>query len=435
MVRFILTISVLFCHLSNGMSQQVFHAIVAKDGSGNYNTVQAAIDGAPVNNAKPYLIFITNGEYDELVNIPQDKPFIHLVGQDCEKTIIKHAIHCGGKNDQHFELSVNNPVSSNYKHHGVFESRAADFYAENITFLNTYGVNSQSGPQALAIRSHTDRQAFYHCKFRSFQDTWFTSPQDDDRLYVNNCWIEGAVDYFYGGGNALAEYCTFYNVRSGSVITAPCHTPNAKYGYAFRNCIVDGNQQAADGRLKLGRPWHHKSITVWINTTMKIPIAPEGWTDMGTVPGLFAEYNSMDKNGKTIDLSKRKTSYSYTERESGKKITGTCRAVISHEEADRYSYENMILGTDNWNPRLFMQSLPAPSKVKYKKRSHILSWKTVEGAIGYVITDDHDHILDITDQRKSIISFEDNTAHKDVMKGISIRAVNKYGHLGEKYNN
>ncbi|MFR7465451.1 MAG: hypothetical protein ACLUVG_12140 [Phocaeicola vulgatus] len=39
---------------------------------------------------------------------------------------------------------------------------------------------------------------------------------------------------------------------------------------------------------------------------VKIPLAPEGWTNMGTIPALFAEYNSMDMNGKTLDLSCRK---------------------------------------------------------------------------------------------------------------------------------
>ncbi|MFR7465450.1 MAG: hypothetical protein ACLUVG_12135 [Phocaeicola vulgatus] len=67
------------------------------------------------------------------------------------------------------------------------------------------------------------------------------------------CWLEGAVDYFYGGGNALVEESTLYNVRSGSVIVAPCHE-SVKYGYVFRNCVIDGNEQAADGKLKLGRP-------------------------------------------------------------------------------------------------------------------------------------------------------------------------------------
>ena len=54
---------------------------------------------------------------------------------------------------------------------------------------------------------------FYNCKFRSFQDTWQTSSRNmAARHYVKDCWIEGAVDYFYGGGDVLLEGCTLYNV-------------------------------------------------------------------------------------------------------------------------------------------------------------------------------------------------------------------------------
>lgn len=111
-----------------------------------------------------------------------------------------------------------------------------------------------------------------------------TSRTDSHRLYAKDCWIEGAVDYFYGSGDALLENCTLYNLRSGSVIVAPSHK-NVRFGYVFRNCIVDGNTAAADGKQKLGRPWHNSPRAVYIHTTMRIPLAPEGWTNMGAIPG------------------------------------------------------------------------------------------------------------------------------------------------------
>ena len=56
----------------------------------------------------------------------------------------------------------------------------------------------------------------------------------------------------------------------------------------FRNCVIDVNEQAADGKLKLGRPWHNSPKAVYINTLVKIPLAPEGWTNMGTIPAIYA---------------------------------------------------------------------------------------------------------------------------------------------------
>ncbi|MDP4271843.1 MAG: pectinesterase family protein, partial [Bacteroidota bacterium] len=52
---------------------KVFDAIVAKDGSGNYSTVQAAINAAPVNNSSWYTIYIKKGTYREIITVASNK--------------------------------------------------------------------------------------------------------------------------------------------------------------------------------------------------------------------------------------------------------------------------------------------------------------------------------------------------------------------------
>lgn len=247
-----------------------------------------------------------------------------------------------------------------------------------------------------------------------------TANNDVSRHYVKDCWIEGAVDYFYGGGDVLLENCTLYNVRSGAVIVAPSHK-DAKYGYAFRNCIIDGNSEAADGRLKLGRPWHNNSKTVYINTIMLIPVADEGWTNMGTVPGIFAEYNSRDAQGNVLDLSKRKTEYQYKDRQTGKEVSGTCQATITKEEADKYTYENMIPGNDGWNPRIMMEKLGSPRSLVYQQGT--LKWNPVKNAIGYIVYDG-EQILGTTTDTSFPVS--------EVNYALKVSAVNQYGTQGKK---
>lgn len=246
-----------------------------------------------------------------------------------------------------------------------------------------------------------------------------TTTRDADRHYVKECWLERAVDYFYGGGNALVEESTLYNVRSGSVIVAPCHE-SVKYGYVFRNCVIDGNEQAADGKLKLGRPWHNSPKAVYINTLVKIPLAPEGWTNMGTIPALFAEYNSMDMNGKALDLSCRKMEYETGGKEKRK---GECRATITSDETALYTYENIIKSKDGWDPRGMMEQLPAPAHIRWEQDG--LKWDAVPGALGYVL-DVNGKIVDITSDTQSL--------WKSDMKGVVllIRAVNRNGTLGEQ---
>lgn len=416
--------------VANGQNaSSPFHMVVSVDGSGDYKRVQDAIDAVPDGCTEPWLIFIKNGHYNEQVVIPKEKTYVHLIGQDKEKTVIHLNLNVGGQPKDtdskgkiaFWETSVHNPQSPVHKYEGtVVLVKGKNFYTENISYVNDFGVLAENGPQALAMNSQADCASFYNCKFRSFQDTWMTATNDTCRHYIKDCWIEGAVDYLYGGGDVLVENSTFYNVRSGSVIVAPCHT-NAQYGYVFRDCTVDGNELAADGGQKLGRPWHNNPKTTYINTTMLIPIAEDGWSNMGTIPELFAEYNSRDKSGELLDLSKRKTDYEHTNRETGVVTKGTARATVTKAEADAMVYENMIPGKDGWNPRVMMHSLDRPGKPIYE--DGLFSWQPVKGAIGYVVMDG-EKVLGTTTSTSFPV--------KKVSHALKVCAVNKYGSLGMK---
>jgi Pectin methylesterase len=397
---------------------KLYDAVVAKDGSGDYTTVQAAINAVPDNRTSPWLIFVKNGTYEELIRIPESKPFINLIGQDKEKTIITFAINCSsGPTDTGWDYNKGQYGMSDC---ATVVAAAHDFYAENISFENRYGIQFQNGPMALAMRSNNDRFAFNNCKFRSFQDTWYTTSRNaSDRHFANNCYIEGAVDYVYGGGDAFFDKCTLYNVRSGSVIVAPSHATATKYGYAFNSCTIDGNTAAADGNLKLGRPWQNSPRAVYLNSNMKILPHPEGWTDMGVIPGIFAEYNSMDSKGNPIDLSSRRTWF----KTSAGVVTTGLKPVLTQSEAAQYTYENMMTGTDNWNPRAYFEPVVKPANVTLSNGSQ-LAWTKSNYAICYVILRDSAVISFTKDP-----SFTDNTALSGSTYKYQVRAVNEYGSL------
>lgn len=423
MKKSLITFALLAGWLTSTADNGPYHSIVAADGSGDYRTINEAIAAAPEGRTEPWIILVKKGDYREHVVIPESKPFIHLIGQNKDNTAIRLNLNVGGKPNgsekpgktAYWNHSVHNPQSPVYGYEGeVVLINAPHFYTEGISYINDWGTESSNGPQALAIYSNADCGAFNDCNFRSFQDTWRTVKDDSGRHYIKDCHIEGAVDYFYGGGDVLAENCTFYNVRSGSVIVAPSHE-NPRYGYAFVNCTVDGNAEAADGKQKLGRPWKGSPRTVYINTTMLIPIAEEGWTDMATVPALFAEYNSHDSNGNQLDLSKRKTYYKYRHRDGG----GSCPATITKEEAEKYTYENMISSRDGWDPRSMMEKLPAPKNLNYN--DGVLTWDNVEGAAGYVIYDG-DEITGVTSDTSFNVP--------EIKTALKVRAANRYGSQG-----
>lgn len=399
---------------------RLYNAVIDINGTGDYNSIQAAIDAAPSGRTSPWKIFIKNGRYDGLVRIPENKSFIYLIGQDKEKVVITFSINCGHPDNPKDTGKAFSKVHFNQRDCAVMVVEAPDFYAENISFENAYGVEFQSGPQALALKTNNDRMAFFNCRFRSFQDTWMTSTKEiDDRTYADSCWIEGAVDYFYGAGDAYVENTTFYNVRSGSVIVAPAHEEGTKFGYVFEHCIIDGNNAAADGRSKLGRPWHNLPVAVYLNSTMKIPLDPAGWTDMGPAAKLFAEYNSRDAEGTLIDLSKRRTWYQQRASEGGRRVEGL-QAVLSHKEAAKYTYKNVIRQVDGWNPRSFFANAGPPKALRLFN-DHI-SWQAGKDANGYVIYKDEE-VVGFT----KTLSFKIDSKSKGQYKVLS---VNKYGSLG-----
>lgn len=380
-----------------------YNAVVAADGSGDYVTVSEAVDAAPAASTRPWKILVKAGQYRELVEIPAEKTNIHLIGEGMDKTVIHYPINYGGAPDSnprylltnYWQWSIHNPDSPVYnKKTAVVDVRGDGFLAWGIGFVNDWGVEAWSGPQALAMYSNADRVTFGDCSMRSFQDTWRTPDEDTARNFASGCLIEGAVDYVYGGGDVFVESSTFFNVRSGSVIVAPNHG-SPKWGYVFRDCVIDGNTQAADGKQKLGRPWKRSPRTVYINTVTLIPITSEGWDDMGTVPGIFAEYNTVDSQGKPLDLSNRKTHYNPNRRGKNGEVLpqGDCQAVLSTDEAARYTYQNFIAGSD-WDPRSLLSRLDSPRSLKLE--STILSWQPVEGAIGYIVYDG-DKIVGLTD--------------------------------------
>lgn len=382
-----------------------YQAVVAADGSGDYLTVGEAIAAAPAVHEGAWKILVKRGEYRELVKIPAEKRNIHLIGEGRDKTIIHHPINYGGAPDanpryrltDYWKWSKNNPESSVAGDMtAVVDVRGDGFLAWGIGFVNDWGVESWSGPQALAMYSNADRVAFGECALRSFQDTWRTPDADSHRNYAGGCLIEGAVDYIYGGGDVFVEGSTLYNVRSGSVIVAPNHG-DPEWGYVFRDCVIDGNFEAADGKQKLGRPWQRKPRAVYINTIALIPITEGGWDEMGTIPGIFAEYNTVGRDGKAVDLSRRKTHYKPNRRgKNGEDLgEGDCQAVLTPEQAAGYTYSNVVAGKDGWDPRAMMTRLARPANLRLEGET--LSWDKVEGAIGYMVYDG-EKLLGVTDE-------------------------------------
>ena len=396
---------------------RVYDAVVAQDGSGDYVTLQAAIDNAPEGRGTPYLIFVKNGRYKEHIDIPALKPFLHIIGQDRDKTVIYDDRLCGGDNAYSVDPGATVVV------------KAADTFFENITLENSYGHEKQAGPQALALNTQDDRIALNNVALLSYQDTWITSSSQKNRHYIKNSLIEGAVDFIYNGGDVYLDGDTLeINRTSGGYIVAPRHTADTKWGYVFMNNIIRPGKDFKTGKtlnvtdVWLGRPWHDSPKTVFINTQTFVPIPAKGWYNtMGGLPELWADYNTVDADGNPLDLSQRESYYYYIDNSTGKKVEKfNVKNFLTDVEAAQYTLKNVMGGEDNWQPNLMCEPCDKPVVKSDGKK---LVWEPVPYAICYVVTKDG-----------VVVGFTTETSFDGYAEGESwqVQAVNEYGGLSAK---
>ncbi|MEJ6980910.1 pectinesterase family protein [Pedobacter sp. P351] len=254
--------------------------VVAADGSGDFKTIQAAVDAAPSGLSAYYLIYIKEGVYKEVVTIPRNKTFIYFRGESADKTILTY-------DNFSSKLDPNGVAYGTSRSSSVF-IKATNFKAENLTFENSAGINAG---QALAISIQADLAAFRNCKFLGNQDTYYAAVNTTQ--YLKNCHIAGTVDFMFGGSTAVFESCTIHSLKGGYV-TAASTPQGKKYGYVYLNCKLTGI--ANDASVYLGRPWRPYANVVYIDCEMGKHIRSEGWNNWNNsaneTTAFYAEYNS-----------------------------------------------------------------------------------------------------------------------------------------------
>ncbi len=292
--------------------------VVAADGSGDFATVQAAIDAAPAEASLRTTILVKRGTYPELIVVAPEKKRLTIRGEDREQTII----------------AATNNARLNPTRREMFSLLADDFRLEHITLHNT---TPKSGSQAEALRVRADRVVLDHCNFRSFQDTL----RLDGRVYVRDCTIEGDVDFVWGGGTVYFDRCQILAVHDGYLVQS--RNGADQLGYVFVDCRIDTApdlKRFVLARIDPGRYPH--SHVAFINCAMGALVTPAGWIFDG--PGAaasrattrFWEFQSTTLNGQPLDVSQR--------------VPGS-RQLSATEAARQRDPAHVLGGTDGWKPR------------------------------------------------------------------------------------
>lgn len=246
------------------LSAQERKVIVAKDGTGNYTTVQAAFDAIPSGNTKPVTIFIKKGIYKERLILDTRKDLIKLVGEDKLNTILTYDNHAGKK--------LANGDTINTWTSASFFIYANDFYAENLTFENNAGFTAG---QAVAVFANGDRLFFNNCRFVGFQDVLFCSGAGT-KQYYKDCYIEGSTDFIFGPATAVFQNCHIHS-RKNSHVTAASTPREVPFGFVFFDCKLTADPEFK--KVSLGRPWQPHASVTYIRCEIGDHILPEGWNN------------------------------------------------------------------------------------------------------------------------------------------------------------
>jgi pectin methylesterase-like acyl-CoA thioesterase len=261
---------------------------VALNGSGNFCSVQGAIDALPANNSAASQILIDTGIYHEIVHFAS-KNNVTLLGQSRTGTIIE------GTNNNNL-----NPTTVTRSLVGIDSS--SGLVVDTLTISN---LTPQGGSQAEALRlEKCDECIVRNANVNSLQDTLLW----DGRLYADNCTISGNVDFVWSTGVAYFNNCVIHTVGQAGAIVQARNSPSA-YGYVFVDSQLTADPKVTNqvlARIDVGD--YPGSHVAYINCTMGSFISPGGWTITDGTPTSelrFWEYQSVDTSGNPIDVSKR----------------------------------------------------------------------------------------------------------------------------------
>jgi len=326
---------ILFCSftLATAFGKDV-QITVATDGSGDYKTVQEAINAVADFQHSITRIIIRNGIYKEKLMLPASKQNVKLLGESAAKTILTYDDYASKKNSEGKEPGTSGSSS--------FFIYGNGFSAENITFENS------SGPvgQAVALWVAGDQCTFINCRMLGFQDTLYTYGPGS-RQYFKNCYIEGTVDFIFGSATAVFDGCEIF-CKKGGYITAASTPATEKYGYVFKNCKITGN--AAANTFYLGRPWRPDAKVVFIKSGMGNMIRPEGWSNWGKESNektaYYAEYRNKGagaNTGQRVSWSHQLTDAELSDYSLAAIFRGWKPGTISTAQATDPVAENMLI--------------------------------------------------------------------------------------------
>lgn len=288
--------------------------VVSRDGTGNFRTLQEAIESARAFMDYTVTIYVKNGVYKEKVIVPSWVENIDIIGEDRDKTIITYDDH------------------ANINKMGTFRTYTVKVEGSDITFKNlTIENNAAQLGQAVALHTEGDRLKFINCRILGNQDTIYTGAKFT-RLYFKDCYIDGTTDFIFGPSTALFEDCIIHSKRN-SYVTAASTPKEAKYGYVFKHCKLTA--EPGVDKVYLGRPWRPYAYTLFIECELGKHIVLAGWHNWGKQSNEeTARYMEYKNTGEGANVSER---VAWSKQ-------------LTKKEAEAVTVDAIFGTQSNWNP-------------------------------------------------------------------------------------
>jgi pectinesterase len=204
--------------------------IVAKDGSGNFTTVQEALNAVPANPERNYIIFIKKGLYEEKIFI--DKSQVTIIGESRDSTRIVFA-------ELRKNWLENHPDDYGSAVVNIKEG-VTDLSIVNLTVHNNYGSLYGDHDHQFAIRGGGTRIILLNCNIiADGGDTLSLWNTADGMYYHKNCYFEGYVDFVCPRGFCLIEDSKFYGHNLSASIWHD-GSKNKEQKFVIINSYFDG---------------------------------------------------------------------------------------------------------------------------------------------------------------------------------------------------
>uniref|UniRef100_A0ACD5XLG9 Uncharacterized protein n=1 Tax=Avena sativa TaxID=4498 RepID=A0ACD5XLG9_AVESA len=298
---------------------------VAKDGSGDFKNISAALDALPQNFRGRYVIYIKEGVYDETVNVTNGMDNITMYGDGAKKSII---------------------TGSKSVADGVRMWRTASLAVDGDRFMAVkLGIQNTAGDekeQAIALRVKGDRAIFFNCRIDGHQDTLFAQAY---RQYYRSCIVSGTVDFIFGDAAAVFQRCVLL-VRDPlpgkpGVVTAHGRRDRQQTtGFVLHRTRIVADESLASksstAKSFLGRPWKEYSRVLVIESIIDGFVHAQGympWEGKNNLGTAF--YGEFGNVGSGANITARQEMKGFH--------------VLNKDKAKQFTVEHFLNGGD-WIP-------------------------------------------------------------------------------------